>query len=328
MTNKNVHKLVRGHLRLLHPLRVWGATTLLAVALQSCFTGVESTPKITYKDVTNNQAQTSSPEESLAAEFVPESFATWREGKPFYVTSPRISLVLKAESDTTAMPAEGETLLIEQLRYVADYTGKEAVIIDLITDGPAQRRFAYNTNATRDELLSRRYVEIPFTVDLDMVSAARQRLSGRKLYVKTDSWLDAGGQSFNGRKFVPVTVTDVTVGNEIYPFRVTFKEDLGQTHSLMMSQGGAARWMPRDFAAVFSLSDIRAQYPHISDATWTNIIHSRVSQGMTKQEVSLALGAPKSIDRGHDQTSLYERWVYPDGVYVIFQDGLVEKFNR
>ena len=49
---------------------------------------------------------------------------------------------------------------------------------------------------------------------------------------------------------------------------------------------------------------------------------------MTKQEVSLALGAPKLVDRGHDQASLYERWVYPDGVYVIFQDGLVEKFNR
>ena len=82
------------------------------------------------------------------------------------------------------------------------------------------------------------------------------------------------------------------------------------------------------FSALFSMSDPRLEYPQISDAVWNNIVNTRVADGMTKQEVSLAIGMPESIDRGYNQNAAYERWNYPDGRYLLFEDGLLMRFNR
>lgn len=37
---------------------------------------------------------------------------------------------------------------------------------------------------------------------------------------------------------------------------------------------------------------------------------------------------PESIDRGYNQSAAYERWNYPDGRYLLFEDGLLMRFNR
>jgi len=296
--------------------------------LTGCFTGVESTPRITYKDVKNNHAVDTTPEQLFARELVPQSFAQWRPGKRFYVTSSRISLVLTAVNSGGSMPVEADTLVLGATRVVPDLTGRHVVELTLTPTSAPGNQFIYRTNATEEELTAREVVEIPFTIDLDFVSEVNKKLVGRELYVRTPLWFNLDGESASGRKFVKVKVTDVRAANEVYPFFVVFTDDRSESHGLFMSGAGTNRWATRGFAALFSMSDLRLSYPQISDEMWQNIVNTHVAEGMTKGEATLAVGTPESIDRGYNQSSAYERWNYPDGRYLIFEDGLLVRFNR
>lgn len=299
-----------------------------ALMLTGCFTGVESTPRITYKDVKNNHAVDTTPEQLFARELVPQSFAQWRQGKRFYVTSSRISLVLTSVTPGEPMPAEADTLVLGATRYVPDLTGRQVVELTLTPTSAPGHQFVYRTNATEEELTARETVEIPFTIDLDFVSDVKEKLVGRELFVRTPLWFNLNEESASGRKFVKVKITDVRAANEVYPFCVVFTDDRGESHGLFMSGAGTGRWTTRGFPALFSMSDMRLNYPHISDGIWHHIVNTRVAEGMTKEEATLAIGTPESIDRGYNQSSVYERWNYPDGRYLIFEDGLLVRFNR
>ncbi|MDE6528328.1 MAG: hypothetical protein K2L78_04715, partial [Muribaculaceae bacterium] len=295
--------------------------------LTGCFTGVESTPKITYRDVKDKKAEASSPEEALATSFVQPRFSEWQNGKQLYVTSERIGLVMTTEGTPQKMPAEGDTLVFRRSREVTDLTGKDVIELMFTTHGSSDT-LSYRTNATVDQLMERSQVEVPFTIDLDQLALVREAITGKELFVKTPHWFNRDGGSYHGRKFVKVRITDLIPANEIYPYMVIFSDDRGQEHALYMSAAAGSRWAPREFASLFTFSDPRMNYPRITDDTWQNIVNSRVAKGMTKSEASLALGAPRSIDRGHDQSAAYERWTYPDGIYLIFEDGLLVKTNQ
>lgn len=296
--------------------------------LQSCFTGVESTPKITYKDVKENRADRKAPETELAATFVAPDFAGWRDGKRFYVTSDRISLVLAADRPADVVfPREGSEMIFRGCRTATSLTGNDVVEILFTLPGTADT-LAYRTNATTAELMARKKVEVPFTIDTDLVAAVHSAIVGKNLFVKTPLWFNADGQAVEGRKFVKVHITDVQPANEIYPFRVLFTDDYGTTHSVFMSADNGSRWSPREFDAIFSFTDPHLDYPRISDEMWSYIIRNRVKEGMTKPEARLSLGDPANIDRGHDHSSAYERWNYSNGIYLIFEDGLLVRFNR
>lgn len=298
------------------------------VLLTGCFTGVESTPQITYKDVKNNKVAETTPEQQFARELVSPRFSQWRAGKEFYVTSPRISLVLSADAPAAAMPMEGDTLVLVSSRDVPDLTGRQVVELVFSRKTEPHQTFVYRTNATRDDLTERAEVEIPFTIDLDFVADAASRLVGRELYVRTPLWFNTDGQPVSGRKFVKVRITGVRAANEVYPLFVLFTDEKGDSRGLFMSGAGQSRWAPRDFSALFAMGNPRLEYPQISDAMWADIVNTRVAEGMTKQEVSLAIGMPESIDRGYNQNAAYERWNYPDGRYLLFEDGLLMRFNR
>lgn len=307
---------------IIHMLSV-AIVSALATAVSGCFTGVESTPKITYKDVRSNNAAVVSPEKELAARFVAQPFAQWSSGKRFYVTSPRISLALTAALGSDAvMPQAGDTIRYSGITESVGLTGDHLVELRF---GPA---FGYRTNATAAELRRRGQMEVPFTVDLDLVDSVASHLVGRTLWVRTPLWFAPDGEAYAGRKFVQVKVTEVLPANEVYPVKVLFSDDQGETHALFMSAGNPDRSAPRDFEALFSLSDIRASYPAISDEMWRNIVNTRPAVGMTKPEAILAIGSPASIDRGHTHSSAYERWNYTDGRYLVFEDGLLLRIGR
>ena len=185
------------------------------VLLTGCFTGVESTPKITYKDVKNNKVAETTPEQQFARELVSPRFSQWRTGKEFYVTSPRISLVLSADVPAAAMPAEGDTLVLMSSRDVPDLTGRQVVELVFTRKTEPHQTFVYRTNATRDDLTERAEVEIPFTIDLNFVADAASRLVGRELFVRTPLWFNADGEPVSGRKFVKVRITGVRAANEV-----------------------------------------------------------------------------------------------------------------
>ena len=308
---------------------------MIPLLLQACFTGVESTPKITYREVKENKADGTSDESVFASLFQAEKYADWQPGKTFYVTSPKISLILSADNaDTpTGMPSEGDILTLQGTRQVTDLTGKEVVEL-IVTDSSGKgTTFTYRTGATSEELAERGHLTVPFTIDLDLVDLIRDSLSGKELYVMTPLWFNNDGKSIQGKKYIKIRIKDVIPATDTYPFRVIFTDANASgekdTYSVLMSAGtGNSHWATREFPAIFSFTDPHLQYPAISDVMWQKIINNSVSKGMTKTEASLALGSPVNIDRGHDHSSTYERWRYSDGIYLIFEDGLLTESNK
>ncbi len=301
----------------------------MTLPLQGCFTGVESTPKITYKDVKENNADRTSAEEALATTFTAPPFGEWENGKRFYVTSDRIGLVMSSKSGTSlSTPSEGDVMRYRGTRTVTDLTGREVTEFMFTLSGQQTDTLTYRTNATMAELNARRKVEVPFTIDLSLVDKVKEALVGKTLYVRTPLWFNDNQQAVEGRKFVKVTVNDVLPANEVYPMRVLFTDDAGVNASVYMSADNGNRWSPREFAAVFSFTDPHLEYPKITDEMWDYIKRNRVKEGMTKPEARLALGDPANIDRGHDHSTAYERWNYTNGIYLIFEDGLLTRFNK
>ena len=298
------------------------ATLLPGLLLAGCFTGVESTPRITYKEVKRQNAGGTSPEESLATQFRPRPFSQWEAGERFYVTDNRISLVLSDLTHEGSFPSEGDTVVYRGVTDVTALTG-EPVAEMKFTDTPGKHTYTYRAGTAVAALEERTSVEIPFTIPLEMVDRVRALLRGKEYYVKSPLWFTTDDKAEHGRKFVLVTITDVLPANAIYPLKIVFRDSEGKEHCLFMSSDAGTRWTPREFPALFDSLDPRRNYPQISDANWELITDSRIAPGMTKTEVTLALGSPASIDRGASHSAAYERWRYADGISVVFEDGLV-----
>lgn len=300
---------------------------LVAFGLQSCFTGVESTPKITYKEVRHNQAGTTA-EQRMAAEMVAQPLSQWQAGKQFRVSSDRIALAFVPASIARHAPAEGDTLTYVGSRGVTAVDGSRIVELLFTTPHSVGDTAAYRTNATAEQLAERRLMEIPFAVDLDLVQLIASRTLGQRYWLRTPLRYDRWGQSQQGRKFVEVEILDVEALNDIYPARLHFRETAsGADGYLYMSTADARGASPRGFDTLFALADPRKVYPMVTDLNWQAIVLSQPRIGMTRDEALLALGSPKTIDRAHNQSSAYERWGYADGTSLILEDGIVARIG-
>lgn len=295
----------------------------LLMPLAGCFTGIESTPRITAADVRKEKV-TVTPEQSYLADIESEPFDRWQPDKRFYVTDDKISLALNPTTPPVTSLG-GSTLLYRGYRTVPAVTGNEATELLFLTDSGTE--VAYRINATPAELAGRHQVEIPFTVEMSIVEATAKMLIGQKLWIMTPVWYDMDDNAVTGRKFIQVTVTEVAPGNISYPVRLTFTDDSGKPHRLFMSAGNGNR-TARSFANMFSFNDPRRNYPAITDKIWDNIINGKIELYMTREECRLALGAPDDIDKGSNYSSIIERWSYENGVYLIFEDGILTRFRR
>lgn len=306
------------------------AGLLLPLLCQSCFTGIESTPRITYKDVRRENI-TVNPEEEMGERFAAVPFSQWQPGRRFTVTDPKASMVYLAPVGKRAEVAPGDCLAYCGVRGVPSITGKDVAELVFVRLPQMTDTLLYRPGTDVASLAERGSLHLPFMVDLDMVSAVAGVLAGKEMYTRTDRWLNERGNEIKGRKFVRVRVDSVLPGDESYPFRVYFsslekKEERG---AVMMSPTvGEGVPALRGFSSLFVLTDPRESYPQISDANWELIRQGRLANGMTAQEASLALGSPRDIYRRPDQSILYERWTYPGGVYLIFEDGVLTRFQQ
>ncbi|MDE6556471.1 MAG: hypothetical protein K2K55_05850, partial [Duncaniella sp.] len=146
-------------------------------------------------------------------------------------------------------------------------------------------------------------------------------------YILSSLWRDDEDQPVEGRKFVAVKIDSVSYGSTFYPLKVAFTDDRGVSARVFLYPG-AQTSTPRTFAGLFSFTDPRTRYPDISPENWALIIESRITAGMTPDECRLALGAPKEIDRVPTPALLREVWVYENGIYLLFEDGLLKAFRR
>lgn len=76
---------------------------------------------------------------------------------------------------------------------------------------------------------------------------------------------------------------------------------------------------------LFTLGNIKKQYPYISEAHWALIAQGKVSQGMTMDECRLALGEPIEIRQKTDKR--FETWFY-QGRLLEFESGRLLRGNK
>ncbi len=295
----------------------------LAITTSGCFTGIESTPKISSKDV-KKQHLTESPEQQFVAALKPQPFDRWKPGKSFLITDDRITVAFDPTANRLS-ELKGLTLTYQGRDTIQGVDGVRSVALDFTL--PSGQPMRYRTGNTSAQLSARQSVDIPFTIDMELVAEARDMLVTRRVYTLTRSWLTTDRQPMDGRKFVGVEIVGVEPGNSDYPLLVTFVDGTGVTASMYMTVGDS-RQSTRNFDTLFSFKDPRLNYPSINDEAWTNIVAGKVEQGMTRDECRLALGAPDEIDRIPGYGGVAERWVYTDGSYLVFDNGVLERFRR
>lgn len=303
-------------------IRLTLSTALSALLLTSCFTGIESTPKITAADVKREKVA-DTPESTYMTGVKGEPFSEWKAGKRFYVTDSKIHRILGA-SGSQSGDLGGTDLIYQSAQDVSSITGEPVAELTFLThDG---KNVVYRADGSTTALSQKPSVSIPFTVERTVLDQVASKLKGNHYYVMTRWWYDNTDQSFFGRRFVPVTITDILPGNAFFPVKLQLNDEKGNTFYLFMSiNAGTAH---RDFASLLALSNPRTRYPAISDENWERIINGKIALDMTRDECRLSLGAPDNIDKRQGIGYLYEIWSYENGIYLMFEDGLLRDFRR
>lgn len=292
------------------------------VSLYGCFTGIESTPKITDSEVRRQQPKTT-PEDLYLKE-IEESTPRMAIGKCLIVTDPKIRLVLDRNYSDTELKT-GDTIRLDKIDEAVTFDGQRLALL-VFTDRN-RNNYAYRTSVSPEAFKANPTASVPFTVDLEKVDAVRDKMSDNTYYIMTSAHYDKSDNLVYGRRFVPVKITSVRPGNEYYPVRLDMSEENGNVYSLYMSVDSPSA-MPRRFATLFSLSDPRLKYPSISDSNWKLITEGKVAQGMTREECRLSLGTPDKVDRQPGYSILHEIWSYNNGRLLVFEDGILQSFRQ
>lgn len=299
---------------------------ILVVGLQSCFTGVEGSPRITYSDVKKEKIVLT-PEQKFLSDIAPQPPKDWAQGKKFYVTDDKISIIFTSSSTGQINNLAGQELAFHSMQPVNSVTGEEVTEIELIS--PSGGRLYYRDNLPFADIEQRQSLEIPFTIEESLVDAVRKELNGNTYYAVTPLWYTAdGSQAVNGLRHVPVEITEVLPGNSVYPIRVVFRPVDSEKYYSMYMTVGDNRTSTRNFYTLFAFDNPRKKYPAITDDTWQMIVHSRIKQGMTRDECRLALGSPQTIGQRPTSAGMVEYWSYTDGIYLLFEDGYLSYFRR
>ncbi len=297
----------------------------VAFSATACFTGIESTKKITGSDVKSSGAGKESDEQAFAALIASEPPASWHKGKAWQVSDSKISIIFTAEASAQNLQP-GDTLSLESVDRVSSVSGVDGVQITFrASDG---KLLSYKPEVIADDYASRTMLDIPFAVELTPVEVADSLMRGHTYYITTPRWFNASGQSEDGLRHVPVTVQSVTAGTAVYPLKVAFTTEADSAIHYALMTYGSSPAATRNFDTLFSFTNPRARYPKISDENWQLIIRSKVAEGMSRDECKLALGTPSDIVRGASQSAQLERWTYGDGIYLIFEDGVLTRFRK
>lgn len=286
--------------------------------LGGCFTGIESTPRITEKDVQRNIVNNRGDDATI--ELSPEPITLWHDGRRFVVTDSKLSLLFEKNPHIEV----ADTLVFRYIDEEISITGDTITVISFDTKN-GQTGLRYKVNVPISRLTNR--VTIPMTVDLELMENVSRTLTGKKVYVLTPLRVDSMMQSIaNGRRYIPVKITSVTAGNANYPLCIGITDAAGQRSFVAMT-AGEGRSATRNFDKIFTLTDPRTLYPTITDANWDAITRSQVIAGMTLEECRLSLGSPTDLHKWHNGGSYFERWTYDNGAYLIFEDGLLSRFG-
>ena len=316
----NRHRVVSGFIKLL-PL------FFVLFSLSSCFTGIESTKKINLsREDKKNMMPTK--EERFMAQIEGAPLKTWDPGKRFIASDNKALLIIIPQSGLLPYAPDsikGKVLEFLGVESKINAAGNLTVAL-LFNDGIYT--YSYDTGKEFDIAMEDvKSDQIPMLIDEDMVAHARQLLTGQKFWSRSNLWYDKEGNRIDGKKYVEVTVLDVQPGNMIFPLQLEIKTEDNETAYLFMNFGSADN-ESRSFSNLFSLTDIRKHYPAIEPETWNFISQGKIKEGMTKDEVRLALGNPSDLASGHDYSQTLDIWSYENGRVLWFEDGRLVKIRQ
>lgn len=292
------------------------------IALQSCFTGVEGTQPITINP--KSADNTYSAEQKLLLQAARQPPAQWYAGKPFMATSGRLNMAF-APASLAARIVPGTTLTF--VESVASKTIAGTQVTDLHFRLPSGEIITHRLDISPQRLQSLPTLDIPCLIDLDQVQTLRRLMLNRQVWSTTLQRHTTTGQPIKGRRYEHLTVADVTPGSEELPLNLLLKNDLGEMSTLPASIN-LNRNSPHRLDLLIALSDPRKLHKNISDKHWELICQGEVTQGMTIEECRLALGQPTEIERTPSYSALLERWIYDNGIYLDFADGLLTHVRR
>ena len=298
------------------------STLLSMVLLSSCFTGIESTPTITEREVRRQQPKSTTEDSYLKEiEAMPSNLFI---GSKLAITDPKIRIIFEQKPDMQPLNL-GDTLTLTSIEETTSFDGQKLALLNFT--GTKCANYTYRLSVSPTEFKLNPDISIPFTVNLNKVDAVREKMLGNKYYILTASHYDSTDNVVTGRKFIPVTVNKVVAGNEYYPIRLELTDDNGKHIRIYMSVD-AESIMPRRFTTLFSLTDPHLRYPNITNEIWELITNGRVMQGMTTDECRLSLGMPDNIDRRPGYSMIHEIWTYNNGRMLIFEDGILQSFRQ
>ncbi len=297
--------------------------TILCV-LVSCHTGIEGTKTIKLSKSERKELEATREELLMGSVHIPK-LNEWPKGKQFLVADDRIALVF--DPFDVGVPVDslvGKMIVYDGVATKPTPGGSDEAVIVFLYNG---RQLTYSTGKIlQNAVTSITSMDVPMTIDPQIVEDARNLLQGEKVWTKSQIWYDADENAITGRKFVPVTITDIIPGSIVFPLKVFIKDENGKD-ALMFMNIGSVGIESRTFQNLFSLSDPKSRYPHIQPEMWEAICNGKVRVGMTKEECKLALGNPADVSAGHDWNSTIDLWQYPDGTFLRFQDGLLVSFR-
>lgn len=287
----------------------------------SCFTGIESTKKI---NLSREDKKLTAPtaEEKFFPGLQGTPLKDWEGGKTFKVTDDRAIMIFEMASPyygpADSIQLKGKSFYFAGTHVKPDAAGKSIAILKF-TDG--DYFYFYDTGKdpeTAGEFL--KSTDIPLLIDLDVVEEAKEKLAGQTLWTKSNLWYDSNEERIPGKKYTEVKVEDVEPGNMVFPLLLKLSTLDGTRFYVLMNLGNSDK-ESRSFHNLFSLSDIKKQYPEITPENWELICSGKVAQGMTKLECRLALGNPIETAAGHDYSQTLDIWTFDNGKVLWFEDG-------
>lgn len=306
---------------------VYMVATVLCIFVTSCFTGVESTKKITMPDTGEIAAQ--SPEDRfIESYFVQQGCDTWRIGKPFYYTDEKLSFVFRPEKPTfpDSISLKGKIFTYAGSIEESPFGGDDKVVLLFDCEG---HKFRYETGKTREEIGRLKYTPlIPPFIDIDDLNMARSLLKDRVLYIKTPMWYNEKSEAIEGRKLIPVRVVDIRPGNNVLPVEVWFEDDKrkssGSFHVIAFFVPLPIYHVrPLVFFPRIRVCNIRKYRTMLG----SQITLGKVKTGMTKAECKLSLGNPNEVKKIPTYSGLREQWIYNSGAYLFFVDDLLADYR-
>ncbi len=295
---------------------------LLLCLFQSCFTGIESTPKITFDGSIVENETSISEEQKYLSNIKNETFNQWYKGKEFVVTDSKISLIF---NNANNLPDSIVGSIIKYQKYETSISVAGTAITNLYFTYNCDT-LIYSINATPQEIASRKSFNIPFTIQQSVITEVTHTMLNNTYYNITPLAYDSIGNTLNIQKFVPIKINAIKAGNHLYPIKVHYTSN-NNSYWVYMTIGNEIQ-STRNFETLFFLTNPRKKYPHISDNHWNAITKNIVIIGMNKEECRLALGVPNQIERLPSNAGIFEHWKFNNGIQLLFEDGLLKEFRR